>query len=87
MRRETAFGWLPKAWKFSAWLLWTSWLIDVVLMAWVLKNTHFSFSPQQAGAILALLFCGGYLFRSTRLRDLFADWPQETVTEKSDDNK
>jgi hypothetical protein len=79
LRRDKAYDWLPRFWRLSQWLLLVSVVADMLLLFWVIKNSHYGFKPQHAGVFLALLACGGYLFRSTRLRDFFADWPEDVL--------
>lgn len=79
MRRDKSFDWLPGVWKNSRWLLWVSLVADVALSLWIISNSNFTFKPEQAGGIFALLLCALYLFKNERLKDFFHNWPEEAL--------
>jgi hypothetical protein len=78
-RRDKTFNWLPSFWQYSKPLLWLSLLVDLLLTMWVIKHSHYSFKIQYAAIFCGLFFSALYLFKSTRLTDFFANWPQEAL--------
>ena len=78
LRRPKAYKFTAQLWRYGQWLLWLAVLTDIGLTLWQLSLTHFRFVPQTALILLALSFAVGYLWRSQRLPDLFADWPTDS---------
>lgn len=77
LRRENAYQWLEKCWPSGRWLLWISWTADLALTLWSMKLNHFKFAPGHAMMLLGLFFAMLYMFKSERIKDLFADWPEK----------
>lgn len=79
LRRENAYSWLPNVWKRGRMLLWGTLSADIVLTVYLVKKTHFHFEPSMAVTLLALFFSVLFLAKSERMKDLFEDWPQESL--------
>lgn len=87
LRRESASGWMAKVWSKGLWFLWVSWVLDLALTIYVIKQHKFNFEPQFALVLLGLFFAAWFLLKNSRLRDAFANWPVESYQPKVDDNK